>query len=62
MDEIRLSPLTVTGAPKEKSLVSLVSAQSSSEDANVVCFHLKLINGIEINKEHCNLEGLMCLL
>lgn len=62
MDEIRLSPLTVTCAPKEQSAVSLLPPRSSSEDANVVCFHLKLINGIEINKENCNLESLTCLL
>lgn len=62
MEEIRLSPLTVTGAPKDKSPVPLVRSESSSEDANVVCFHLKLSNGIEINKENCNLESLTCLL
>ena len=62
MDEIRLSPLTVTGSPKEKSPVALVPPRFSSEDTNVVCFHLKLINGIEINKEDCNLESLRYLL
>lgn len=62
MDEIRLSRLTVTGAPKELSPVSLVPPRFSSEAANIVCFHLKLSNGIEIHKENCNLESLMCLL
>lgn len=62
MDEIRLSPLTVTGAPQDKSPIPLVPPRSSSEDANVVNFHLKLSNGIEINKANCNLEILTCLL
>lgn len=62
MDAILLSPLTVTDAPKEQSAVSLFPPGSSSDDANVVCFHLKLINGLEINKEICNLESLTCLL
>ena len=62
MEEIRLSPLTVTGAPKENSPVPSVSPISCSKVANVVCFHLKLSNGIEINKENCNLESLTCLL
>ena len=62
MEEIRLSSLTVIDAPKEKSPVSLLLPRPSSEDADVVCFHLKLINGIEINKENASPESLTCLL
>lgn len=35
MKEIRLSSLTVTDAPKEKSPVPSVRSESSSDDANV---------------------------
>lgn len=62
MEEIRLRPVTLTGASPEHSPIPLLSSHSSSEDANVVCFHLKLSNGIEINKENCNLESLTYLL
>lgn len=62
MEEIRLRPVAVTGARPEHSPIPLLSSHPSSEDANVVCFHLKLSNGIEITKEHCNLESLTCLL
>ena len=60
MEEIRLSSLTVIDAPKEKSPISLLLPRPSSEDADVVCFHL--INGIEINKENASPESLTCLL
>lgn len=62
MEEIRLSPLTVTDVPKKNSPVPSVRSESSSDDANVFFFHLKLINGIEINKENASLESLTCLL
>ncbi|QUT74854.1 hypothetical protein INE81_01295 [Bacteroides salyersiae] len=63
MEEIRLSPLTVTGLPKSGLASSeVVTSQSSFEESNVVSFHLKLSNGIEINKENSNLEGVTRLL
>lgn len=36
VEEICLNPSTVTGALQEKSLVSLVPLQSSSEDTTIV--------------------------
>ncbi len=63
MEEIRLSPLTVTGAPTpEPPSAPSIASIPSSEETNVVSFHLKLSNGIEINKEHTNLDGLTRLL
>ena len=63
MDEIRLSPLTITGVPRpEHSSAEAVTSIPVSEQAHVVSFHLKLSNGIEINKENTNLEGLARLL
>lgn len=63
MEEIRLSPLTVTGArAPELPSVPAISSISSSEEINVVSFHLKLSNGIEINKDNTNLAGLIGLL
>lgn len=63
MDEIRLSPLTITGVPRpEHSSAEAVTSLPVCEQANVVSFHLKLSNGIEINKANTNLEGLARLL
>jgi len=64
MEEIRVSPLTVTGVPSASvsSAVVLTPKEYAAEDANVVSFHLKLRNGIEINKENANLDSLTCLL
>lgn len=63
MEEIRLSPLTVTGIPSEGvPLSKTIASISSVAETNVVSFHLKLSNGIEINKENANLEGLTRLL
>lgn len=62
MEEIRLSPITVTGVPPVSSPVVPVVSKSSSEEVNVVSFHLKLSNGIEINKENAKLNSLTCLL
>jgi len=64
MEEIRVSPLTVTGVPSAcvSSAVVLTPKEYGTEDTNVVSFHLKLRNGIEINKENANLDSLTCLL
>lgn len=63
MEEICLSPVTVTGiAPVEASSSKVVPSLSSDAETNVVSFHLKLRNGIEITKENANLEGLTRLL
>lgn len=64
MEEIRVSPLTVTGVPSAcvSSAVVLTPKEYGAEDTNVVSFHLKLRNGIEINKENANLDSLTCLL
>ena len=63
MEEIRLSPLTVTGAPSSVSCSPVaIPASRSYEDVNVVSFHLKLGNGIEITKENANLASITCLL
>lgn len=63
MEEIRLSPLTVTGIPSDKVALSKpIASMSSDAETNVISFHLKLINGIEINKENSNLESLTRLL
>ena len=63
MEEIRLRPLTVTGVPPVvTSSAQIVPLPSSDAETNVLSFHLKLINGIEINKENTNLAGLTRLL
>ena len=63
MEEIRLSPLTVTHIPfHEVPSGKPTPLTSSDEETNVVSFHLKLSNGIEINKEYGNLDGLTRLL
>lgn len=57
MEEIRVSPIHVTqsGSPDP-----LPPADTSM--ANVLSFHLKLDNGIEINKENVNLGSIAALL
>lgn len=63
MEEIRLSPLTVTGIPSHAvPSGKTLPLNSSDEETNVFSFHLKLSNGIEINKENANLDGLTRLL
>lgn len=63
MEEIRLSPLTVTGIPSDGvPLSKAIASISSDAEVNVASFHLKLSNGIEINKENANLECLTRLL
>ena len=63
MEESRLSPFTVTGIPSEKVALSKpLASQSSDVETNVASFHLKLSNGIEINKDNSNLESLTRLL
>lgn len=63
MEEIHLSPLTVTGIPKSDfSSSGVFSSKPSVEESNVVSFHLKLSHGIEINKENANLDSVTRLL
>lgn len=63
MEEIGLSLLTVTGIPAgEVSSAKVVPSLSSDAETNVFSFHLKLSNGIEINKENANLDELTRLL
>lgn len=63
MEEIRLSPLMVTGLSKSDLPSSeVVTSKASFEESNVVSFHLKLSNGIEINKENTNLDDVTRLL
>ncbi|SHJ32665.1 hypothetical protein [Bacteroides stercorirosoris] len=63
MEEIRLNPLTVTGLPKSGlSSSEVVTSKPLVEEFNVVSFHLKLSNGIEINKENANLVSVTRLL
>lgn len=47
---------------RELSSAEVVTSSPVCEEANVVSFHLKLSNGIEINKEKTNLDGLTRLL
>lgn len=63
MKEICLSPLTVTGISFDKvSSTKVVLSVFSDAETNVVSFHLKLGNGIEINKENANIDELTRLL
>ena len=63
MEEIRLRPLAVTGLPTSGLPSSeVVTSKPSVEESNVVSFHLKLSNGIEINKENVNLDSVTRLL
>lgn len=48
--------------PAEASSANLVPSPSFVAEPNVVSFHLKLSNGIEINKENALLDGLTRLL
>ncbi|WP_303207589.1 hypothetical protein [Bacteroides oleiciplenus] len=63
MEEIRLSPLTVTDIPmNDFTSPEVTISKPSVEESNVVSFHLKLSNGIEINKENADLVGVRRLL
>ena len=64
MEEIRVSALTVTGAPfsAASSPVGCSPVECPSVDPNVLSFHLKLCNGIEINHANANLDRVICLL
>ncbi len=58
MKEIRLSPIMVTHQLTE----TVVSLSDTPPVDNVIHFHLKLDNGIEIHKEHTNLCSITMLL
>lgn len=64
MEEICVSALTVTGIPVSgtSSPVTFPSKEPSSGKSNVVFFHLKLCNGIELKQENANLNRIICLL
>lgn len=52
MEEIRVSALTVTGAPATalSSPIASSSVACSCGESNVLFFHLQLCNGIELSK------------
>lgn len=61
MEGIRVSPIHVVDSGSH-TLASIDTPLSQSCAMNVLSFHLKLDNGIEINKENVNLSSVTALL
>jgi hypothetical protein len=61
IEEIRVSPIHIVDSGCESSL-PLSSSSVDTGILNVLSFHLKLDNGIEITKENANLSSITALL